>query len=92
MFQARGYPQENITKLHFCAGWHISDGMTGDEAIRIVRNSGVSQAEFARLIGMSPMGVQKWASGGKPSGPAAAILRIVRERPDFIETLRKTQE
>ncbi|MCV0371089.1 MULTISPECIES: helix-turn-helix domain-containing protein [Filomicrobium] len=66
--------------------------MTGDEAIRIVRNSGVSQAEFARLIGMSPMGVQKWASGGKPSGPAAAILRIVRERPDFIETLRKTQE
>lgn len=62
--------------------------MNGKEAIRIVRASGETQAEFARLIGISPVAVQKWASGGNPSGGAATLLRLIEERPELLSVLR----
>lgn len=63
--------------------------MDGKEAIRIVRASGETQAEFARLIGISPVAVQKWASGGgNPSGGTATLLRLIEERPELLSVLR----
>lgn len=62
--------------------------MNGKEAMRIVRSSGETQAEFARLIGISPVALQKWASGGKPNGGTATLLRLIEARPEIIELLR----
>lgn len=63
--------------------------MNGKEAIKIVRASGETQAEFARLIGISPVAVQKWATGGgNPSGGTATLLRLINERPELIEVLK----
>lgn len=63
--------------------------MNGKEAIKIVRASGETQAGFARLIGISPVAVQKWASGsGNPSGGTATLLRLISERPELIAVLK----
>lgn len=43
---------------------------------------GVSQSEFARLIGVSVRTLQEWEQGRRaPSGPARTLLRIVGENP-----------
>lgn len=43
----------------------------------------LSQAAFAGLMGVSVRTVQDWEQGRrKPSGPAAALLRIAEQKPD----------
>lgn len=49
--------------------------------------SGLSQAEFARRIGVSVRTVQEWEQGRKiPSGPARALLRIAAMHPKLLST------
>jgi putative transcriptional regulator len=44
--------------------------------------AGVSQAEFARLIGVSSRTLQNWEQHrARPSGPARALLKIVAVNP-----------
>jgi putative transcriptional regulator len=47
----------------------------------------LSQAAFAGLMGVSLRTVQDWEQGRrKPSGPAAALLRIAEQKPEvFVE-------
>ncbi len=47
----------------------------------------LSQAAFASLMGVSLRTVQDWEQGRrKPSGPAAALLRIAEQKPEvFIQ-------
>lgn len=47
----------------------------------------LSQAVFARLLGVSLRTVQDWEQGRrKPSGPAEALLRIAEQHPEvFLE-------
>jgi len=47
----------------------------------------LSQSAFAGLMGVSLRTVQDWEQGRrKPSGPAAALLRIAEQRPEvFVE-------
>lgn len=47
----------------------------------------LSQSAFAGLMGVSLRTVQDWEQGRrKPSGPAAALLRIAEQKPEiFIE-------
>ena len=43
----------------------------------------LSQAAFARLMGVSLRTIQDWEQGRrKPSGPAVALLRIAEQKPD----------
>lgn len=51
--------------------------------------TGLSQGQFARLIGVSLRTLQEWEQGRKrPSGPASALLRIVASNPEIIGALR----
>ncbi len=50
--------------------------------------TGLSQAQFAKLIGVSLRTLQEWEQGRKrPSGPASALLRIVARDPRVVATL-----
>lgn len=63
--------------------------MTGQEALKIIRASGLSQAEFGRRIGVSPTAVQYWASGTNgPSGPTSKLLALIKARPELLEVLK----
>jgi putative transcriptional regulator len=46
---------------------------------------GVSQAEMAVLIGVSPRTLQNWEQGRRtPEGPARALLRAVQRNPKAV--------
>ena len=50
--------------------------------------TGLSQAQFAKLIGVSLRTLQEWEQGRKqPSGPASVLLRIVARDPQVVATL-----
>jgi len=51
--------------------------------------TGLSQAQFARLIGVSLRTLQEWEQGRKrPSGPASVLLKIVASNPEVMGALR----
>jgi putative transcriptional regulator len=54
--------------------------------IRGIRNRlGLSQAEFALLIGVSVATLQNWEQGRRrPDGPARALLRIAAKNPEAV--------
>lgn len=46
---------------------------------------GLSQAEFANLLGISKFTVQKWEQGANgPSGAARALLQIAAAKPEVV--------
>jgi putative transcriptional regulator len=52
--------------------------------------TGLSQAQFAKLIGVSLRTLQEWEQGRKrPSGPAEALLRIVARDPEVVGALNR---
>lgn len=66
-----------------------NDRILPAESAQVARaGSGLSQARFAKLIGVSMRTLQEWEQGRKrPSGPAAALLRIVARQPDIVAAL-----
>lgn len=47
--------------------------------------TGLSQAEFARLLGVSVRTLQEWEQGRKqPSGAAATLLKMARRHPQAL--------
>lgn len=47
--------------------------------------SGLSQQQFAQLLGVSPRTVQEWEQGRRqPTGAARALLAIATKRPDVL--------
>ena len=47
--------------------------------------SGLSQSQFAQVLGVSMRTLQEWEQGRrKPSGAARALLSIAAKRPDVI--------
>lgn len=47
--------------------------------------SGLSQSQFAKLLGVSMRTLQEWEQGRrKPSGAAQALLTIAAKRPEII--------
>lgn len=47
--------------------------------------SGLSQQQFADLLGVSPRTVQEWEQGRRqPSGAAKSLLAIAARRPDVL--------
>jgi len=54
----------------------------------IRRKSGLSQSQFAALIGVNLRTLQNWEQARtRPTGPARALLRIVEKNPKAILTL-----
>lgn len=47
------------------------------------QQTGLSQARFARLIGVSKRTLENWEQGRRsPTGPARALLKIVAKDPE----------
>jgi putative transcriptional regulator len=62
---------------------------SGVQAIR--ERTNLSQSEFAQLIGVSVKTLQNWEQDRRrPTGPAAALLRIIGKEPKFaIEAIHR---
>jgi putative transcriptional regulator len=54
--------------------------------VRAIREGlGKSQAEFARMIGVSLSTLQNWEQGRRrPQGPARALLKVASHDPDAV--------
>lgn len=63
---------------------------SGEDIAALRRFVGLTQAEFARAIGISVHTLRNWEQGRrKPEGPAVALLRIAARHPRIIrESLR----
>src|SRR6202049_1978038 len=57
----------------------------GASGVRTIRDrTKLSQSEFARLIGVSVKTLQNWEQDRRrPTGPAAALLRIIAHAPQL---------
>lgn len=55
-------------------------------AVVAARNtSGLSQAQFAELLGISVRTLQKWEQGERePSGAAKSLIRIAQRHPEVL--------
>ena len=54
-------------------------------AARVRKASGLSQSEFAEILGVSVRTLQDWEQGRRrPSGAAATLLRIAEKHPDLL--------
>lgn len=63
--------------------------MDGKSAIAAINELDLSQARFARLAGLHPNAITKWANGAQPHGPAIALLQLLLERPELIPVLER---
>lgn len=55
------------------------------------QKTGLSQAQFATLLGVSKRTLQDWEQGRRePSGAASSLIKLAMERPDvLVEVLGK---
>lgn len=55
------------------------------------QKTGLSQAQFATLLGISKRTLQDWEQGRRePSGAASSLIKLAMERPDvLVEVLGK---
>jgi len=52
------------------------------------KKSGLSQAEFAKLLGVSLRTLQEWEQGRRqPSGAAKTLIAIAERRPDVLKEI-----
>lgn len=56
--------------------------LTPSRILAVRERSGLSQAQFARLLNVSVKTLQNWEQARRePTGPAKALLRIVEREP-----------
>ena len=55
-------------------------------------HSGLSQADFAKALGVSKRTLENWEQGkAEPTGPARVLLNLVAKYPDTVQRLAKMQ-
>lgn len=55
------------------------------EVVRVRMKSGLSQAEFAAVLGVSKRTLEQWEQGRRePSGAAQTLLRIADKHPEVL--------
>jgi putative transcriptional regulator len=53
-------------------------------------HSGLSQADFAKALGVSKRTLENWEQGkAEPTGPARVLLNLVAKYPDTVKKLAK---
>ena len=65
----------------------------GSSGIRAIRErTSLSQSEFANLMGVSVKTLQNWEQDRRhPTGPAAALLRIIEYEPELaVKAIHRT--
>lgn len=69
---------------------HDIPPLEGNNPSRIRERLGLSQSQFARLLGVSVYTLQNWEQGArKPSGAARSLLELVAADPEHAaRTLR----
>ncbi len=61
---------------------------TINEVVKARLGTGLSQAEFAAVLKISPRTLQQWEQGRRvPSGAAETLLRIVARHPEVLRDL-----
>lgn len=61
----------------------------GTSSVDEIGGSHVTQAEFAKLLGVSKRTLQEWEQGRKqPSGAARTLIAIAEQRPEVLRELR----
>jgi DNA-binding transcriptional regulator YiaG len=85
----QGVCGQNTNQLRFRLAKPINPAMTGSEALSIIATFGRSKAEVARLLGVSPVALQKWKQGGSPAQGTETLLRLLKERPELLEVLER---
>jgi putative transcriptional regulator len=60
------------------------------EAVEARSRTGLSQEQFARLLGVSARTLQDWEQGRRePTGAAKTLLRVAYEHPDVLLKLER---
>lgn len=63
--------------------------VTADEVKQIRKKLGLTQKEFAQLIGSSKPTIERWeTSNGKITGPLVLLIRMLNDNPAYVERLR----
>jgi len=74
---------EGVREIQDGKGKKVS--VTLPAAARVRKASGLSQSEFAEILGVSIRTLQDWEQGRrKPSGAAATLLRIAEKHPTLL--------
>ena len=59
-------------------------------AQRARKATGLSQPQFALVLGIQQGVVAKWESGRRPTGATCSLLMLIEEHPELVvETLKK---
>ena len=62
--------------------------ITNVNVAAIRRNTGLSQAAFAKSIGVAKGTLLNWEQGRRaPSGPAQVLLALISKNPDVVQEL-----
>ena len=78
---------ESVGEIQAGKGKKVS--MTRPAAARVRKASGLCQAEFAEILGVSVRTLQDWEQGcRRPSVAAATLLEIVEKNPPLLREVR----
>ena len=83
-------PRRNIGQEILSGIRQLKRGVTGrvitlPPIVEIRAKSGLSQSDFARLLGVSVRTLQEWEQGRRvPSGPARTLLSIAYRNPKIL--------
>ena len=83
--EKRDVGQEILDGIRDIKSGNTGRVITNPSVSKIRQNIGVSQSEFARLLGVSVRTLQEWEQGRRaPSGPARTLLAIADNNPQAL--------